>query len=112
MLEPRPREIRTSLLSRNPCLERKRGRGAPLGLPRPWSCLPRKGRQASGLAEASTLIGAPALDAGRLTSAGTNPPGREKRGVRHQGAQLINEGGTPECVSVPGRPTPARHPAH
>lgn len=94
MLEQGPGEIRTSLPSRNTGVEKK-GKGEPSPAPlRPWGCLPRKGRHAAGLSEASTTIGALALDTGLLRSpAGTNLHGREKRGDWQEGAQLDNKGG-------------------
>ena len=53
------------------------------------------------------MVGAPALDAGLLRSpAGTNPPGREKRGARQEKAQLVSKTHLPhhECVCMPDRP--------
>lgn len=53
------------------------------------------------------MVGAPALDAGLLRSpAGTNPPGREKRGAKQEKAQLVSKTHLPhhECVCMPDRP--------
>ena len=47
------------------------------------------------------MIGAPALDAGLLHSpAGTNPPGREKRGARQEKAQLASKTPPTAVMSV------------
>lgn len=63
-------------------------------------CLPGKGREAAALAEASALMGAPALDPGLRSPAGTNLPGREKQGARQQGAQLTKDRGPLLSVSL------------
>lgn len=94
---------------------RKKGKGSPARFPEALGLPSSKGRRAAGLAEASTLMGAPALDAGLPCSpAGTNPPGREKRGARQQDARLTNKGGLllRVCLCQTDRPTPARRLAH
>ena len=107
MLEQGPREIRTSLPSRSPGLERERekkkktGGGAPLSL---WRArvafLQKAGRQLAGL-EASAIIETPALDAGLLRSlAETNPPGSKKRGSREERVQLASKTPPTPIMSV------------
>lgn len=91
------------------------GEGSPARFPEALGLPSSKGRQAAGSAEAFTLIGASALDAGLLCPpAGTNSFGREKRGARQQGAQSTNKKGAlvRVCLYQTDRPTPARRLAH
>lgn len=112
MVEQGSQEIDTNLSSRTPGLGAEWGlgrKGSPSRFPQTLGLPSSKGRQ-EGLAEASTLIGASALDPGLLCSpAVTNPSGREK-GPRLQGTQSTNKRGLLVCVCLcqTDRPTPAR----
>lgn len=79
MLQQGPREIphKSPFPQSRPPV--KKGKGSPARSLGPCGCLSGKaGRQAGGLTEASTVTGAPALDAGLPHApTGRNPPGRK-----------------------------------